>query len=124
MTTTKKHLMYVLISNLADCTNGGITRQKGSINVWEVRREDGHLLCYNEVQDFVRQNPIIEDDDLILATPYRRQLSFDNPPAAKWAGALRHGHVMDGGSYVETSNAVVTDSIGYKYPISVHDRRD
>lgn len=115
------HRMTVLINHY-DCTNDGITRRRDSINVWRVY-VDGNLPRYGQVREIVKGCHFLTNDSLILCLPRSGPPSLDNPYAAKWVGAIRNGkHVMAGGSYISTTNAMVHDDINYTAPISVHDR--
>jgi len=119
-----KHMMTVLNARHQDCTNNGITVQidNSYIHVW-VALIDGHLLRYHQARDLVRSNHFMDDNDLVVALPRDGRPNLLNPPAAMWVGGLRRSHVMAGGNFVHTSNGITHDALlGYKAPLSVHDR--
>ena len=119
-----KHWMTVLIDNGGDCTNGGISRKLGRIQVVVIRDNNGHLPHYGDVEEVIAKNKIIQDDEsLILCTPRSGPPCMDNPPAAKWIKPAANGEwTMFGGSYVTSSNTLVHQAIGYNKPIAIHDR--
>lgn len=123
----KKHLMTVLNARHQDCSNRGITVKidKSYIHVWIVTF-NGRFPNYHDAIKLANSSDcdFMGDDDLIVATPYGGTPSLDNPPVAKWVGAIRKGHwTMFGGNFVYTSNGITHTALcGYSAPLSVHDR--